>query len=109
MGVKMSYSCFSDTDKVNNKIEPHPLANTQKVFESLSPWVLVDGYCAMRYRVGEDPEVYGSRVAFIEKTARVRLLTEEEQWEAVNKDSEYGLCEESLIACDIKLTELGFK
>ena len=105
----MSYSSFKDEDSVNNVIEPHPLADEQRVFESLSPWVLVDSYCAMRYKVGEDPNTYGSRVAFVEKTARVRLLTEDEQWESVNKSSEYGLCEESLQACDDKLTELGFK
>ena len=104
----MTYSFFNDKSILNNVIEPHPLADEQRVFESLSPWVLVDGYCAMRYKVGEDPNTYGNRVAFIEKTARVRLLTKDEQWESLYKSSEYGLCEESLIACDDKLTQLGF-
>lgn len=104
----MSYSCFKDTDKVNNDITPHPLADDQHVFQSLSPWVLVDGYCAMRYKLNEDPNTYGSRVAFVEKTARVRLLTEEEDWVVVNKSSDYGMSEESLKACDDKLLELGF-
>lgn len=99
---------YDDNAIINNEYAPHPLADQQKTFETLSPWILVDGYCAMRYKLGEDPSVYGSRVAFVEKTARVRLLTEDEQWEVVNKSSDYGMSEESLEYCDNKLTQLGF-
>jgi hypothetical protein len=37
----------------------------------LSPWIIVDGYCATRVIEGTDPSVVGNRVAFIEKTPRV--------------------------------------
>jgi len=38
----------------------------------LSPWTVTDDYCAMRYVEGTDPEKVENRVAFIEKTPRIR-------------------------------------
>lgn len=41
----------------------------------LTPWTAVPEapYCAMRYVQGTDPKVIANRVAFIEKTPRVRI------------------------------------
>lgn len=39
----------------------------------VSPWIIEDGYCAMRVLEGTDPSVIANRVAFIEKTPRVRV------------------------------------
>lgn len=40
---------------------------------TLSPWIVVDGYCATRVLVGTDPDKIENRYAFIEKTPRVRI------------------------------------
>lgn len=42
----------------------------------VSPWVAVPGseYCSMRFLEGTDLNVVDNRVAFIEKTPRVRFL-----------------------------------
>jgi hypothetical protein len=40
---------------------------------TLSPWIVVDGYCATRVLVGSDPDKIENRYAFIEKTPRVRI------------------------------------
>ena len=39
----------------------------------LSPWLVVDEYCATRVIEGTDPSIVGNRVAFIEKTPRVLI------------------------------------
>ena len=39
----------------------------------LSPWIAVEGHCATRVYAGTDPDVIANRVAFIEKTPRVRV------------------------------------
>lgn len=51
----------------------------------LSAWVMQD-HCSLRYVLGTDKAEIGNRVAFIEKTPRVRtadgdgyILTEEEE------------------------------
>lgn len=38
-----------------------------------SPWLVHEGYCAMRIIEGGDPADISHRVAFIEKTPRVRI------------------------------------
>jgi len=40
--------------------------------KKITPWIEADG-CAFRTLVGADPEDIDSRVAFIEKTPRVRI------------------------------------
>lgn len=100
-------SCFKPDDIVPNEYDVHPLADQMKEFESLSPWILVDGYCAMRHIKGDNPSRYGSRVAFIEKTARVHLG--DDKWEPVNKSSDFGMSVNSLEECDKLLTKLGYK
>ena len=42
-------SCFKPDDLVLDEYSVHPLADQMKEFETLSPWILVDGYCAMRH------------------------------------------------------------
>jgi|APSaa5957512535_1039671.scaffolds.fasta_scaffold06771_6 hypothetical protein len=39
----------------------------------LSGWIIIDSYCATRVLLGTDPAVVANRVAFIEKTPRVRV------------------------------------
>lgn len=39
----------------------------------VGPWVQVDGHCAARVVEGGDPNAVADRVAFIEKTPRVRV------------------------------------
>lgn len=39
----------------------------------LSPWIVIDKYCATRVILGTDPTVVKNRIAFIEKTPRIKL------------------------------------
>jgi len=39
----------------------------------VSPWIVVDDYCAMRVIEGTDGDQLRNRVAFIEKSPRVRI------------------------------------
>jgi len=39
----------------------------------LSPWIIEDGYCAVRIIDGGSQDVLADRIAFIEKTPRVRV------------------------------------
>lgn len=98
---------FKRDSILNNEIEVHPHADKMIEFDMLSPWVLVDGYCAMRFIKGDNPLRYGSRVAFVEKTARV-LIDNDDNWETVYKSSDYGMSQTSLEECDKKLMELGY-
>ena len=93
----------------------------------VSPWTVVDGYCAMRYVVGTNPEDVCNRVAFIEKTPRVRVHPKEEkddvffnwdygpkgsggsdEYESHEKLGQYGFCQASRDWCDERLLELGY-
>lgn len=98
---------FKRDSILNNEIESHPHADKMMNFDMLSPWVLVDGYCAMRFIKGDNPLRYGSRVAFVEKTARV-LIDNDDNWHPVHKSSDYGMSQTSLEECDKKLMELGY-
>ena len=39
----------------------------------LSPWITVEGHCATRVIEGSDPNDIKNRIAFIEKTPRIRI------------------------------------
>ncbi len=39
----------------------------------LSEWIVIDGYCATRVKLGTDPNNVENRIAFIEKTPSVRV------------------------------------
>lgn len=96
---------------------------------TLSPWV-IDGHCAFRHILGTDPDKMCNRVAFIEKTPRVRIRPWNEydgdrqdhlNWESGPKGSgcsceespeekeAYGFDLSSRNWCDRKLTVLGYK
>lgn len=89
----------------------------------LSPWIVVDDYCATRVIKGTNPEEVANRVAFIEKTPRVRNASfttwDEEQgkWpqgpkgsggSEPEKNGYYGFDEESREWCDKELKKLGY-
>lgn len=57
----------------------------------LSPWTVYEGYCAMRFVEGTDPNVVANRVAFIEKTARIRIHPFEHNPENDGLNWEYGV------------------
>jgi hypothetical protein len=83
----------------------------------LTDWMPVPGaeYCSMRCLVGTDPANVANRVAFIEKTPRVRVapFTNErddwKNWEQGPKGCapEYGAHQPSRDWCDRRLTELS--
>jgi hypothetical protein len=92
----------------------------------LSPWIVVDDYCATRVVEGTDSNIVATRVAFIEKTPRVRNAPftnfDEEQgkWPQGPKGSggpwdsdhealgQYGFDQESRDWCDEELKKLGY-
>jgi hypothetical protein len=91
----------------------------------LTPWLVEEGYCAMRCIEGSDPKNIATRVAFIEKTPRVRIApytTEEDEqgkWLQGPKGSGgenghipenklYGFFPKSRAWCDKKLVKMGY-
>lgn len=89
----------------------------------LSGWIVVDGYCATRIIEGGDFKNVADRVAFIEKTPRVRIAPHSTEdwinWESGPKgdggcleaDGEtiYGFYQPSRDWCDEKLVEMGYE
>lgn len=106
----MGNSCFQPDDLITDEVyEVHPLSHLTVKFKDLSDWIwMPDCECAMRISKGDNPARYGSRVAYIEKTARV-LIDNNDNWESVNKSSDRGMSQDSLAACDLKLIELGYE
>lgn len=103
-----------------------PVLSDAPVF--LSPWI-TDGHCAFRHIYGTDPDKVCNRVAFIEKTPRVR----DRSWNALDSDRQdhlnwisgpkgtgcssdedpeekqaYGFDPESRNWCDKQLAEFGY-
>lgn len=93
-------------------------------FENLSDWTMVD-HCSTRIVRGGDIENVADRVAFIEKTPRVRLsknkfgleleggygcsMSKADAWVSGPKgSSEYGEDEDSRKWCDEMLVLLGW-
>lgn len=93
----------------------------------LSPWTVCEGHCAMRFVEGTDPNIVANRVAFIEKTARIRIYPFEHNpendglnWKygvrgracSHDEDAEraqaYGLYPPSREWCDRELHRLGY-
>lgn len=92
-----------------------------------SPWIAVEDYCACRTFEGGDPNKISDRIAFIEKTPRVRIEETEEpfdhyvdshKWKYVRKgsggsgDAEaqgiYGFYPPSREWCDEELVKMGW-
>jgi len=96
----------------------------------LSDWIVKDGFCAMRIVKGGNPDNIADRVAFIEKTPRVRVapfngapdgLSEPgSSWKYGPKGSGgpdgknpnnqlYGFHPPSRAWCDAELIKLGYE
>jgi hypothetical protein len=56
----------------------------------LSPWTVVHEYCAMRFVEGTDPNDVANRVAFIEKTPRIRIFPFDHDHENDFRNWKYG-------------------
>jgi hypothetical protein len=90
---------------------------TQQIAQAVTEWMDVPGaeHCSMRCIIGSDPEDVAGRVAFIEKTPRVRIAPFAEQndhrnWHQGPKGSapEYGKYEPSREWCDQELQRMGY-
>jgi hypothetical protein len=86
----------------------------------LSPWTMVDGHCSMRYIEGTNPNDISNRVAFIEKSARVRVSpfdhSKDSMYDCDNWYSgfrghspEYGEYQPSRDWCDNELVKMGYE
>ena len=93
-------------------------------FKELSDWIMID-HCATRIKIYGNVENISDRVAFIEKTPRVRIpknrygvenksgigcvCQNTDAWlEGFKGNSEYGLNEKSRKWCDDMLVLLGW-
>jgi hypothetical protein len=93
--------------------------------KQLSEWIVVHEYCATRIIMGGDPYKVEDRIAFIEKTPRVRIgdytdwKTDYHNWKEGPKgcggnlefDGEtiYGFYQPSRRWCDEELKKMGYK
>lgn len=82
----------------------------------ISAWVMQD-HCSLRYVLGTDKEAIGNRVAFIEKTPRVRVAEFNGNWAEDQNNwlqgpkgcaPEYGQYQPSRDWCDAQLIEMGY-
>lgn len=88
-----------------------------------TPWIVIAGYCATRCIEGTDSTKIENRVAFIEKTPRIRIApwtnmdTDFRNWHVGPKgsgggepseDLTYGFDPRSRAWCDEQLTARGF-
>lgn len=96
-------------------------------FKELSDWIMVDGYCSTRIKINGHVNNIADRVAFIEKTPRVRVckyryaIEDKSGIGAIGQDRdawiygdkgcapEYGEYEPSREWCDNMLKILGWK
>ncbi len=81
----------------------------------LSDWTADPEYphCAMRFIEGTDPALVANRVAFIEKTPRVRVqpfATEADDWRGWHQGwkGDDGWCEIAQGWCDTHLLAMGY-
>jgi hypothetical protein len=85
----------------------------------VSPWTAdPDGaYCSLRYIEGTDPKIVANRVAFIEKTPRIRdgafpagndEHNDSLNWHARGWKGDGGWDEDSQGWCDARLIALGY-
>lgn len=85
----------------------------------LSDWIVIDRYCATRVIKGTDPNNINNRVAFIEKSARVCVDKENDEWKYGykgkggsgdhEKQEQYGFDKRSREWCDKELIKLGYE
>jgi hypothetical protein len=76
---------------------------------ALSPWIVVDGYCATRAVAGTDPSIVANRRAFIEKTPRVLIDPDADNWRnwSQGPKGDDGFDQDSRKWCDEVLLALG--
>jgi len=91
-----------------------------------SPWIVISGYCAMRCLEGSDPFKIENRVAFVEKTPRIRVspFTSESEdhknWKSgslrasggignPSEEGTYGFDSRCREWCDRELESLGYE
>ena len=100
----------------NNSLNNHPK------FKNLSDWIIIDNYCAIRIVKGGKVDNVSDRVAFIEKSPRVRVnknklcmenshtCATSDAWLYGGKGSnDYGRDIESRKWCDDMLKLLGWE
>jgi len=100
----------------NNSLNNHPK------FKNLSDWIIIDNYCAIRIVKGGKVDNVSDRVAFIEKSPRVRVnknkLCMENSHSCAISDawlyggrgsSDYGRDTDSRKWCDDMLKLLGWE
>lgn len=92
----------------------------------VSSWIVVDGYCAARVIDGGDIDNVADRVAFIEKTPRVRTAPfsswgeEQGKWQQgpkgrggsdghIPEKERYGFYPDAREWCDAQLTKMGYQ
>lgn len=95
----------------------------------LSPWIIEDGYCAFRCINNTNPDDVANRVAYIEKTPRIRVKSAKIEMGSVIEPNDNWLCgpkgsggadgcdpanelyghdPSSRMWCDLQLLELGY-
>ena len=95
-------------------IESASLETVENTGIELSDWIVIDGYCATRVYKNSRPDVIMNRVAFIEKTPRIRVAKYSEKDDQKNwyygprGTSDYGFDEESRNWCDLELRKRGY-
>ena len=87
----------------------------------LSEWIIIDGFCATRVLANTDVNNSNNRIAFIEKTPRIRIARgSDADWEYGPKGQGgssgedpnsrlYGFYPPSREWCDKRLIELGYE
>lgn len=115
-------SYFNEEEKPNAF---NDLVNTfHKWFDKnveLSDWIVIDDYCATRVIKGSDPDIESNRIAFIEKTPRIRIANSDDRkgWfyghggsggsnGHIPENEIYGFDPESRQWCDEHLKLLGY-
>ena len=93
--------------RFEEKGHTHPNNYQIPALEGLTNWVLLECGDAVRYYNYCDNNLYGSRAAYVSKSARIRV--KDNQWKTVGgRSSDYGLSLDNLLACDEELIKLGF-
>lgn len=91
----------------SSDMEFHPFKNDLSKLQGLSDWILLENGDAVRYYLYIDYNLYGSRAAYVSKSARIRI--KDNQWLTVgDRSSDYGMSLANLKACDDMLIKLGF-
>jgi len=105
-----------DITRLSSYVKVSPVAGIE-----LSPWIVVEDFCATRVVAGTDPNVVANRRAFIEKTPRVMVGDDATNWRCwfegpkgsggadghIPENELYGFYPRSREWCDAALLLLG--